>query len=111
MNSKQFPFRFFSAFEVLVELEKICKGEISEEESSTARAARMRAGKGRKKRKKLSPSKHQIDLDLIPRYHAALNRALEISTCYNVKPIPGSTLILLATCTCTYTETSSFCHI
>ena len=93
VNSKQFPFRFFSAFEVLVELEKICKGEISEEESSTARAARMRAGKGRKK-KKLSPSKHQIDLDLIPRYHAALNRALEISTCYNVKPIPGSTLIL-----------------
>lgn len=93
VNSKQFPFRFFSAFEVLVELEKIGKGEIKEEEASTARAAGMKARKGRKQ-KKPSSIKDKIDLDLIPRYFAALNRALELSTCYNVKPIPGSTLIL-----------------
>ena len=88
VNSRQFPFRFFSAFEVLVELEKIGKGEISEEESSTAKAR-----KGKKKKPPTS-IKDKIDLDLISRYFTALNRALEISTCHNVKPIPGSTLIL-----------------
>ena len=76
VNSRQFPFRFFSAYEVLNELEKIAKGEM---------VPRL------KKRMKKLP---EIDPALLQRYRTALDNALKIATCYNVKPISGSTLIL-----------------
>ena len=81
INSRQFPFRFFSAYEVLVELERISKGEIEPK------------SKG-KKSKKPAKEMPKLDVALLQRYRTALDNALKIATCYNVKPISGSTLIL-----------------
>ena len=81
VNSRQFPFRFFSAYEVLLELEMIARGET------------VPKSKGKKTKK---PPKEipKPDVELVRRYRTALDNALKISTCYNVKPISGSTLIL-----------------
>ena len=92
VNSRQFPFRFFSAYEVLVELEKVSKGE--SEHQNPIRG--MKRSWGMKKSKKYKPPKKlpKIDLGLLQRYRSALDNALKIATCYNVKPISGSTVIL-----------------
>lgn len=90
VNSRQFPFRFFSAYEVLEELEKIARGETVPERRPP------RKGKGGKPMKKPKKPKETpaIDPKLIQRYRTALDNALKIATVYNVKPISGSTLIL-----------------
>lgn len=81
VNSRQFPFRFFSAYEVLVEVQKISTGEI---------VPKSKGKKGNKPPKELP----KIDTALLQRYRSAVDNALKIATCYNVKPISGSTLIL-----------------
>ena len=81
VNSRQFPFRFFSAYEVLTELEKIADGEIP---------PKYKPRKGKKPPK--PPPK--VDRELLKRYRSGLDNALKIATSYNVKPISGSTLIL-----------------
>ena len=89
VNSRQFPFRFFSAYEVLAELEKIAKDEpVNSSSRNTGKT-------GEQQRKEAARRKlvEKIDVALIQRYKSALDTALKISTCYNVKPIPGSTLI------------------
>lgn len=86
VNSKQFPFRFFSAYQVLEELEKIASGE-----AVPSRAPKKGKGKKSKKPPKQMPV---IDQKLLHKYKTALDTALKIATCYNVKPIGGSTLIL-----------------
>ncbi len=87
VNSRQFPFQFFSAYDVLSELEKIANGE-----QPPARPFK----KGAKKPKKPKKPKElpKIEVHLLQRYRTALDNALKIATCYNVKPISGSTLIL-----------------
>lgn len=87
VNSKQFPFRFFSAYQVLEELEKISSGEVIPSRAPSK-------GKGKKKSKKPPKQMPVIDPKLLQRYKTALDTALKIATCYNVKPIGGSTLIL-----------------
>lgn len=83
VNSRQFPFRFFSAYEVVGELEKIATGEFQP----------RRPRKGTKTPRKVKePPK--VDTKLLEQYRSALDNALKIATCYNVKPISGSTLIL-----------------
>jgi telomerase protein component 1 len=82
VNSKQFPFRFFSAYDVLGGLEKLANGEAPPPR------------RGAKKSKKKAKEPPEIDKSLLQKYKNALDNALKIATCYNVKPIPGSTLIL-----------------
>lgn len=85
INSRQFPFRFFSAYEVLGELEKIADGIMPPK----------RQPKGAKTKNKKPPKElPQVDKAILQRYRTALDNALKIATSYNVKPIPGSTLIL-----------------
>ena len=84
-NSRQFPFRFFSAYEVLGELEKIADGIMPPK-----RQPKGAKGKSKKPPKELP----KVDKSLLQRYRTALDNALKIATNYNVKPIPGSTLIL-----------------
>ena len=86
VNSRQFPFQFFSAYEVLSELEKIAKGE---QPPTKPRPAKKGA-----KKPKTPKELPKIDIGLLQRYRTALDSALKIATCYNVKPISGSTLIL-----------------
>ena len=85
INSRQFPFRFFSAYEVLGELEKIADGIMPPKR--TPRGAKTKSKKPPKELPK-------VDKAILQRYRTALDNALKIATSYNVKPIPGSTLIL-----------------
>lgn len=90
INSHQFPFRFFSAYEVLNELERAKKEGVGQ------------MNRGQAKRKKLSKTAEEkykkqiaaLDVALLSRYRKALDTALKISTSYNVKPIAGSTMII-----------------
>ena len=87
-NSKQFPFRFFSAYEVLGGLEKIANGEApAEKPQKPGRPPK----KGKPRKVKELPV---VDPKLVERYRTALDSALKIATCYNVKPISGTTVIL-----------------
>ena len=88
-NSQQFPFRFFSAYEVLNELEKAKKDGVTH----------MSRGQAKKRLSKTAEEKYKkqianLDVGLLSRYRKALDAALKISTSYNVKPIAGSTLII-----------------
>ncbi|KAK3603040.1 hypothetical protein CHS0354_037788 [Potamilus streckersoni] len=119
VNSKQFPFRFFSAYEVLNQLvkeyEESQKAIIEEAESKafndTASTVTRGRGRGRgrghtgeknwwidrmKKRKeqKTKPKETPYDTRLINRYLKALDTAVKIATTYNVQPIRGKTIIL-----------------
>lgn len=85
VNSKQFPFRFFSAYEVLEKLEKMSNGD-----ETTPQRKDRKKGKKEKKKKEMP----EIDKSLLHKYKSALDNALKIATTYNVKPIGGSTLIL-----------------
>ena len=89
INSRQFPFRFFSAYQVLEELEKIAKGE-----AVPQRAPSKGKDKGKGKKKKPPKEMPAIDQKLLQKYKNALDTALKIATIHNVKPIGGSTLIL-----------------
>ncbi len=86
VNSRQFPFRFFSAYEVLGSLEKIARGEMTP-------ATTQKRGKKGAKPKPAKPAP-EIDIKVLQNYRSALDNALKIATCYNVKPIRGSTLLL-----------------
>ncbi len=89
VNSKQFPFRFFSAYEVLEGLERMADGE-----EPPARRPRKGAPSKKPSKKKPPKEKPEIDKKLLQKYKTALDNAIKIATCYNVKPISGSTLII-----------------
>ncbi|XP_071492969.1 telomerase protein component 1-like [Diadema antillarum] len=103
VNSRQFPFRFFSAYDVLTDMERdIVKAEkLKEENESGVRQPRgkrarkedaMPNWKKKKLEKKLSSLPY--DMAMLNRYRKALDTAVKIATSYNVKPIPGKTVIL-----------------
>ncbi|XP_075925797.1 telomerase protein component 1 [Petromyzon marinus] len=125
VRSKQFPFRFFSAYEVLSELEaRIQKGE---EDVPSLRVMMKNAIlkklriKSRRNPASASPARGKFDADLyavckrarkrllkkrmaagcdaelLGRYKEALDHAVRISTSHNVAPLPGRTLVLCNT--------------
>ena len=89
INSQQFPFRFFSAYEVLNELERAKKDGVTQSRGQ-ARKKRLSKTAEEKYKKQIA----NLDVGLLSRYRKALDAALKISTSYNVKPIAGSTLII-----------------
>ncbi|KAK7488729.1 hypothetical protein BaRGS_00020026 [Batillaria attramentaria] len=103
VNSKQFPFRFFSAYQVLNELEQ------AYEKSRRGRGAARGSGRGRgrgaanqwwikrqekNKAAKSTPQETPFDLNIIKRYRKALDTAVKIATVHNVQPIKGRTVII-----------------
>lgn len=100
VNSKQFPFRFFTAYEVLDELEKeyteyidcMILGEKSPPEQHSRR---QRKSKKDNKLKKLKNTSFNYDKILLNRYKKTLDEALKVATTFNISPIKGSTAIFL----------------
>ena len=86
VSSRQFPFRFFSAYEVLNELEK----------REAVKPLMMGTVKGSNPLKKIKKVKEipPVSPDLIKKYRNALDTALKIATHHNVKPIKGNTIVL-----------------
>ncbi|XP_066270990.1 telomerase protein component 1-like [Branchiostoma lanceolatum] len=118
INSRQFPFRFFSAYEVLNQLEKDLTAAESgvPQQSGRGRGRGRGGGRGRgrgrggrggmnfKAALNSDPSAKntnahmglKYDLTLLNRYRTALDTAVKIATCYNVSPIKGTTAITMA---------------
>lgn len=87
INSRQFPFRFFSAYEVLSQLETA---------QTTVKPMMKGVLKGSNPLKKIRKVKEtpSVSTDLLKKYRNALDTALKISTKHNVKPIKGNTIVL-----------------
>ena len=85
VNSRQFPFRFFSAYEVLKGLENVSKVRPLSD-----------VQKGFNPMRKIRKVKEipEISPDLLKKYENALDSALKIATHHNVKPISGTTVVL-----------------
>ncbi len=86
VNSRQFPFRFFSAYEVLNQLET----------NSKVKPLMKGVIKGSNPLKKIRKVKEipMVSPDLLKKYRNALDGALKIATRHNVKPIKGNTIVL-----------------
>ncbi|XP_030829174.1 telomerase protein component 1 [Strongylocentrotus purpuratus] len=102
--SKQFPFRFFSAYEVLTSMEyDLKKADKLKEQLASGIKPPPRKQRGKKedpipkwKRAKMDKKLSELpyDISILNRYRKALDSAVKIATSYNVKPIPGKTLLL-----------------
>lgn len=91
--SKQFPFRFFTAYSVLDELEEEFNQYMK---WSATEQPVQRPVRGRKAAKDSKSFKDMnYDLEILKRYKTALDNALKVATTFNVAPIKGSTIILL----------------
>eukprot|EP01113_Clastostelium_recurvatum_P018405 TRINITY_DN2169_c0_g1_i12.p1 TRINITY_DN2169_c0_g1~~TRINITY_DN2169_c0_g1_i12.p1 ORF type:complete len:2586 (+),score=522.10 TRINITY_DN2169_c0_g1_i12:146-7903(+) len=100
-NSRQFPFRFFSAYEVIptdladfnakiIEIntpKKEVKGKPGQPEPADQQ-------KKRKTAKKIVTT-YTPPADLFAQYRAALDTAVQLATTNNVKPIRGSTVVFV----------------
>eukprot|EP01105_Mastigella_eilhardi_P019923 TRINITY_DN470_c0_g1_i2.p1 TRINITY_DN470_c0_g1~~TRINITY_DN470_c0_g1_i2.p1 ORF type:complete len:2366 (+),score=662.97 TRINITY_DN470_c0_g1_i2:216-7313(+) len=96
-HSKQFPFRFFSAYEVIPKDIEDFKQKL-EKMNNPGKAKGKgddKAGEEVKRRKKKNPivPAHFPTPDLFDKYRAALDTAVKLATSHNVKPIRGSTVV------------------
>eukprot|EP00005_Dracoamoeba_jomungandri_P014410 CAMPEP_0174272484 /NCGR_PEP_ID=MMETSP0439-20130205/51414_1 /TAXON_ID=0 /ORGANISM="Stereomyxa ramosa, Strain Chinc5" /LENGTH=2345 /DNA_ID=CAMNT_0015363075 /DNA_START=11 /DNA_END=7048 /DNA_ORIENTATION=+ len=97
-RSRQFPFRFFSAYEAInIDIAALRK-DVKEAKSSGARAGQkvVKGKKGAKegeKKKRILIPKNMPDEALIKKYREALDNAVKFATVHNVKPIRGSTVV------------------
>jgi telomerase protein component 1 len=101
-SSKQFPFRFFSAYEVIPKdlddfKERLTK--LNNPGSAPPAAAAAKPGgtatevtKRRKRKHQLIPT-HMPTPELFGQYREALDTAVKLATTHNVKPIRGSTVV------------------
>ncbi|CAF0783335.1 unnamed protein product, partial [Didymodactylos carnosus] len=106
--SRQFPFRFFSAYQILDDMEKEflewCKSKEITGDSTVEVKRKSRKNKGPKSKSKLTPaekakllSKKEFvyDLHILNRYRKALDCSVKIATQHNVQPIPGKTFVFV----------------
>ncbi|XP_041946088.1 telomerase protein component 1 [Alosa sapidissima] len=129
IQSRQFPFRFLSAYKVILELgstavtavedvptstailkkilKKLPKGKRYKSlDWETAKRRRLRVALGvpfvyrifkmKKQLYNTACKRHYTD-ELLARYRAAIEKAVQISCRYNIPPLPGRTLVLCAT--------------
>ena len=105
MYSRQFPFRFFSAYQILEELEEeftkwaAAKNETEAlPEPKSRRVTRKEQGKKTgltkvERDKKLAAKPMPYDAALLQRYKKALDCSVKIATHHNCQPIPGRTFV------------------
>ena len=86
INSKQFPFRFLAAYEVLDELEEAINNPYG---PSTIQIPTKKKGGT------MTIKSNVYSKTLLKRYKNALDNALKISTIHNISPISGTTVILI----------------
>jgi len=107
IKSKQFPFRFFSAYDALNELEceykemetRAINGELLTPPIVSGRARGRGRGRGGRGRRGKTPQISQLsdmkyDSDLIKKYRKALDTALRISCVHNITPMPGCSILI-----------------
>jgi len=105
-NSKQFPFRFFSAYDAVeINITELKKDIQEEKERLASKKGGKKPmpkgkpkGKGKKdektgRKKKVIIPKFMPDDNLIKKYRAALDCSVKYATIHNIKPIRGSTAV------------------
>jgi telomerase protein component 1 len=96
-QSKQFPFRFFSAYEVIPQDLNDFKEKLA---AANQDKQKKKAGVGAKKSAKpkahITPQ-HMPDAGLFAKYREALDTAVKLATTHNVKPIRGATVVFCNT--------------
>ncbi|XP_075239383.1 telomerase protein component 1-like [Convolutriloba macropyga] len=110
IRSKQFPFRFFSAFVALDDLIKELEKEEKEKESPVKKPViKKKASKSMKKKVYFTkkPKPLLYNRNQIAAYKKALGRSVKIATMYNVNPIPNKTLIFCNVSDCMYKPCTS----
>ena len=83
-----FPFRFYTAFDVLSDLEKFSQETYKECQQKKLDIAtkKMIAAKQKKKAK--------MNAKAIEKFESALNNAIKVATQKNIPPLAGNTLLL-----------------
>eukprot|EP00049_Salpingoeca_infusionum_P007618 m.123911 g.123911 ORF g.123911 m.123911 type:complete len:2859 (-) comp13763_c1_seq1:490-9066(-) len=108
-TSRQFPFRFFSAFQVLEQIlqqaEEAPEGEADEAASRhlEPRQQQQQQQRGRKggRHNAMAATKARVtqlskkQRSFITKYQAALNQSVALATQYNVSPIKGTTILFI----------------
>jgi len=101
INSRQFPWRFLSAYQAInIDLENLMN-DILDNEGSCEKIIEVKVkgkkgkqmGKTRKIRKRVIIPVNVPDNPLIQKYQQAIDTAIRISTLHNIKPIEGSTVV------------------
>lgn len=84
INSKQFPFRFLSAYDIIELMEETLRTGVDVASANYS-----------KKKEKAKDRPILYNQNLLTRYKKALEKALKISTIHNISPIPGVTVIIV----------------
>jgi len=96
-QSKQFPFQFFSAYEVIPknmeEFKKIMAGEADDKKAKKGAAPTAGGAPEKKKKKKPVVPTHMPNDKIFDEYRRAIDQAVKHATNYNVNPIKGSTVV------------------
>jgi len=92
-NSKQFPFRFFSAYEVIPKDLDDFKAQLEKMNNPKKAGKEDDPSKIRRKKKHPIVPQHMPTPDLFDKYRAALDTSVKLATTHNVKPIRGSTVV------------------
>jgi telomerase protein component 1 len=96
IHSRQFPFRFFTAYEVLDELLEEMNEYLKWCANSQIEPKKKNSKNVKDKTKTRTKYKDMLyDEDLLKKYKTALDNALKVATTYNISPIKGSTCIFL----------------
>ncbi|XP_047145181.1 telomerase protein component 1 isoform X1 [Hydra vulgaris] len=102
INSKQFPFRFLSAYDVIIDLEKLLQKNLEASLQTVSEALVVKNEKPMPKYKQKLQEKRRAkaacntyNQAILDRYKKALDSAMKISTVYNIEPISGTTFIVI----------------
>jgi len=107
-QSKQFPFRFFSAYEVIPQDLNDFKEKLAatNEEKQQKKKKDGTAVKSGKPKVHITPQ-HMPEPGLFAKYREALDTAVKHATTHNVKPIRGATVVFCNTSSGMHTQCST----
>ncbi len=100
-GSRMFPFRFFTAFDVLDDLDRFCTSTLTNTKPrlKSRKEALTKEEKDVQQIKlaKLKKRQATMNKDAIAPFRRALEQAVAVATAQNVPPLKGRTLVLVAT--------------
>ncbi len=95
-GSRLFPFRFFTAYDILDDLEKFSSSHFVLKHAHKAKRLRKEEMEY-KKSNRLLQKQQKMNAKAIEAFRKALDKAVKIATIRNIPPIKGVTIILCST--------------
>lgn len=103
MKSRQFPLRFFAAYQVIEELQSLLESNKQKFEKPATYLIPKKQPLPKWKEKlenKIKQRLKNFDENLLKQYKCAIDTAVEIAACHNIDPIQGRTLIICDVLSC-----------